>query len=259
MTKNFKRFIVYFLVSSILIIVFAFSNKEYNNKTINNIDISILYYNKDTLITAQEIKNTVENIITNRKIFQVDPGLIELRCMNIPWVKSAEVFITLDGNILINVVQRNPLLRIWKNNEQSIYLDYSGFFPLKEDRSTRVINVSGYIPAKEFILQPPAKDSVKNTDLHQNMFYELLNLANYIYKDDFLNAITEQFYIQPDKEICIEPKIFNHTVLFGKIENIEEKFVKLKTLYSYLFEKNEINKYKLINLSYKDQAVCTKK
>lgn len=53
------------------------------------------------------------------------------------------------------------------------------------------------------------------------------------------------------------PRIGSHTIIFGKAEDIDIKFRKLKAMYR-VFNKIGWNLYKSINLKFKDQVICTK-
>ena len=55
------------------------------------------------------------------------------------------------------------------------------------------------------------------------------------------------------------PRVGDHTILIGDDQQIHEKFEKLFLFYMEGLNKAGWNKYKVINLKYKDQVVCTKK
>jgi len=258
--KTLKILIVFIISLSVIVTLWGFAIKDYNNRNVKDVIISINYNGKDKLISENDIMNSVDDIVSNKTIAQIDPAQIELRCVNTHWVKTADVSMSLDGIISINIEQRNPLLRIWKNESESMYLDYQGFFPLKEGYPVRVINVNGSLPLNNSISFNRLKDSTALKEvLSSNIFYKLLNLSDYIYKDEFLNALIEQIYVNTDGSISMEPKIFNHSIYYGNFEEQHTKFSKLKALYLHLFAKNEINKYSVVNLSYKGQVVCQKK
>jgi len=69
----------------------------------------------------------------------------------------------------------------------------------------------------------------------------------------------EQLYINKKSEFELIPKIGNHTILFGDIKEMKDKFEKLIAFYKQGISKSGWNKYKTINLKFKNQVVCTKK
>jgi cell division protein FtsQ len=67
-------------------------------------------------------------------------------------------------------------------------------------------------------------------------------------------------YINTDKEIELYPAVGGHKIIFGKGDDIEEKFEKLKVFYREgLNSIDSWNKYSSINLKYKSQVVCIKR
>jgi len=257
MNKNWQILLISIFVIATVITLWAFTLNENNKRTIKDIIININYNNKDTLIVKEDINDAIKDLLLNRNISQIDLGKLEIRCQNIPWVKTADVSLSIDGILKIDITQRNPLLRIWLNNEYSFYMDDMGFFPLREGYPARIINVLGYLPKLNNNYWYDKNTDSLNYDA--NFYYKLISLAKTIYADEFICALTEQIYISPDHKVSIEPKIFNHTIIIGDISDINIKFLKLKKLYQYLFKKDAINQYKLINLNYKNQVVCTKK
>lgn len=258
MVKKTLKILIVFVVSlSIVLTLWGFAIKAYHNREVKDVVISINLNGKERLITENDILIAVQDIIVNKTIAQIDPSIIEFRCLNIPWVKTADVSMNLDGVVSIRIEQRNPLLRLWKNSSESLYLDYQGFFPLKDGYPIRVINVSGAIPYTSVSFAKFNEPEELQDMLKSNVFYKLLCLSDYIYNDDFMNALSEQIFLSTDGNVSIEPKIFNHSIVFGELNDFELKISKLKAMYLYLFEKNEINKYSTINLNYKGQVVCT--
>jgi len=55
------------------------------------------------------------------------------------------------------------------------------------------------------------------------------------------------------------PRVGNYEIQFGKMTDLETKFLKLNSFYEQALSKTDWNKYKTINLKYKDQIVCFKK
>ena len=56
----------------------------------------------------------------------------------------------------------------------------------------------------------------------------------------------------------VYPQVGNHEIIFGS-DRLEEKLDVLRTFYGKGMNEEAWNKYKSINLKYKDQIVCTKK
>jgi len=59
-------------------------------------------------------------------------------------------------------------------------------------------------------------------------------------------------------DFTLTPIVSRHIIEFGKAENIEAKFNKLKLFYKEGLGHHKWSKYRKINLRYKNQIVCTK-
>ena len=83
------------------------------------------------------------------------------------------------------------------------------------------------------------------------------NLKEQIRK--MISSVVEQIVVTQDNEVILIPKVGNFRIRLGDLENVDQKMEKL-----YLFLREGIalkgwNKYKEINLEYRNQIVCVKK
>jgi cell division protein FtsQ len=68
----------------------------------------------------------------------------------------------------------------------------------------------------------------------------------------------EQIYVGDDFEIELIPKVGNHKILIGNIENLDDKFSRLLLFYKQGLMRKGWENYSVINLKFKNQVVCTK-
>jgi len=87
---------------------------------------------------------------------------------------------------------------------------------------------------------------------------DIYKIAKFIHNDEFWNSQIEQIYIK-NNEYELIPRVGSQIILFGGVEDFNKKFVKLKALYKQGFSQVGWNKYKIINLKYSNQIICTKK
>jgi len=157
----------------------------------------------------------------------------------IPFVKKSEVYNSLSGKLVVEIQQRNPIVRILKGN--GYYIDTEGKkMPLSSKFTSRVLVVSGAV----------------NDQLIKE---ELFELVKFITNDEFWKSQITQIHVNRNKEYVLIPRVGDHKIELGSIENYQRKFQKLSALYTEGFSKTGWNKYKNINLKYKNQVVCTKK
>lgn len=206
------------------------------------------------------LRDKGEKIIGN-DINSIDVNKLEEFLLLHPSVKNANVHRTLQGNIEIEIIQRNPILRIINKNRESFYVDEAGkIMPLSDKYTAHVLIASGNINLNytKLIAAQRANIGDKSVDNSNTILLDLNQLAGYIYRDEFWRAQIEQIYVS-GSDFELIPRVGTHIIEFGSIENYEKKFRNLKALYTQGLPKTGWNKYRTINLRYDNQVICIKK
>ena len=112
---------------------------------------------------------------------------IEKKLEQIPAVKDAEVSFDLKGELTIDICQHIPLVRIMSPKTASYYL-------------------------AENLLKIPSKDvdiarvPVVNDYCSPEMIKKVYTLSTYVYENAFIDAITEQIFVE-NGDLIIIPKL----------------------------------------------------
>jgi len=173
---------------------------------------------------------------------------IERKIMNDPFIKDAELYSDLKGDILVSVELRRPVARIVRNDGPDAYIAEDGtIMPVSEKFTSRVILISGaYVRTllqMENILQ--TEEGV-----------QLMNMITTIRDDEFWRAQIAQLDIDSKGRITVMPQIGDENIEFGKPENLEVKFSKLMIFYKEILPRVGWNKYSRVNLEYEGQIVA---
>ena len=156
-----------------------------------------------------------------------------------PNIKKAELYLSLDGTLSIDVKQRVPLVRVFEENE-SYYLDEEmNNFPLSDHYSARVLQVYW-------------------DEITQSRIAILDSLIDLIDSDKFLKAQITSIAFDENNEIVLYPRVGGHKIILGEAEDFRNKFEKLKIFYRKGLRKVGWYRYSMINLNYHNQVVCTK-
>jgi cell division protein FtsQ len=67
-----------------------------------------------------------------------------------------------------------------------------------------------------------------------------------------------QINVVKNSEVELVPRVGNHIVLLGGVDRYEQKLEKLNKFYTEGLGYDSWNKYKVINLKYENQVVCSK-
>lgn len=229
-----------------------------SDNLVPSIDINIFRETKIGFLDKEDLLNTMNNFqnLDSIKVKQLKISKLELELLADPYVKSVDAFTNIQGKLIVNISEKNPVVRIFNKKTSGYYLTESGdILPLSNNYSARVFMVNGYlnIPFVEGFTN--VKDTVyKNTTLKG-----ILELSNTLVENEFLKSQINQIYINSKLEFELIPEFGNHTIIVGDLKNLDKKLQKLETFYKQVLLKEGIDKYKTINLKFDDQLVCTKK
>ncbi len=154
-----------------------------------------------------------------------------------PMIKSAEVYVAVNGTLSADVEQKTPIARVSTN--ASYYIDDEGLFmPLSTNFSARVPLVTGYIE----------KNNLKN----------VYKIASKIKNDEFLKKNVIEIHQNIDKTIYLKLRQCKFIVYLGSVKFLDKKINNLKAFYQKNLKEKTLNNYSKVNLQFDNQVVCTK-
>ena len=167
----------------------------------------------------------------NKKLDYAKVNKIErcLRKMN--FVKRAECYRTNNGNLVVTLWQRHPILHV--------ITEYNSYY-IDQDRKRMPTS-------KNFTSLMPIVSGCVTESFAKK---ELYDFVVFLSKDEFWNAHIDQIYVLPNKKIELVPKIGTAKVMLGTIDNYEKKMEKLSAFYKAYPEYAFGDKYETINLEY---------
>ena len=222
-----------------------------NNKHCKGVNINIIGVQNNLFIDKKEIYNMLEKInagkLTGETISSFNLAAIENMLEKNQWIKNAELFFDNNEMLRVDVVEREPVARIFTITGSSFYLDTDlTKLPLSDKSSARVPVFSS------FSSQATAKAD-------SNLLNDVKNIATYILNDDFWMAQIDQVDITTAGTFEMIPKVGNQIIVFGNSDNYSEKFTNLLTFYKQVATKVGWNKYSKIDVQYKGQVVAVKR
>jgi cell division protein FtsQ len=242
MLKKVTNILVWVLLFGYLIVVFSFVNEKSGRLVYSGIRVKVVDSLERAFVRDADVIKIIHKKYPKMKgtdLSQINKEFLEESIDKIPFVKNSEVFNSLSGELIVEIEQRKPIVRILSRN--GYYIDAEGQkMPLSPNFTSRVLVVSGAV----------------NDELIKE---ELFELVKFIINDEFWKFQINQIYIDRNKEYILIPRVGDQKIELGSIDNYQRKFEKLKVLYTKGFSKKGWNIYKNINLKFKDQIVCTKK
>lgn len=239
------------LVAVLVFIVASLNFTSMERKHIVFSEMQIIFHEPYQFVTVQEIEKIVNKNfkgLNGAMVDTVSTEIIEEKIEENPWVKKAEVFKGyaapdsngMMGGMKIYIEQEVPVLRI-VHGADGFYVNANGkHLPYSPSYTTNVTVYTGYINDEE----------IKNNLLP---FEQIINC------DLFLKALIQQIDVNKNNELVLVPRVGDHIIEFGKLDNIEKKFRNLKAVYKNGFDADAWKKYKTVKLKYNNQVVCTLK
>lgn len=175
---------------------------------------------------------------------------LETRIKANPMVGDCQVFHDLEGNLVVDIQQQQPLARWVGTSRQEewrradgFYIDRAGnFIPLSDRFSARVLLVSG-----------PFFQNKKNIKSAEGQ--AVLKLIQQLNEDPFWEAQVVQMHVSKNGNIDLRTALGDQRIEFGKAEDNETKLRKLRIFYDKVMAA-DWSRYSRIDLRFHDQIVC---
>ena len=242
------------LVIGFIVVLIAATDKQDNIYLIGEVQVNINYNEGLYFVSENDIKTMVnehlESPLEAFTINELNIGELEENILTNPYIKKADAFTDATGALIINVIQRKPIVRVINRNGVSYYIDnYGDKIPISSNFTARVPVSNGEI-----------YDNGLNTGpVESQLLKDLYELSKYIHNDKYLSALVEQVYVNEEKEFEIIPKIENHTIVIGGVDKLDEKFRKLYIFYREGLRNVGRGKYAQVDLRFDNQIVCKKR
>lgn len=234
---NYIKGLLLIVLTSFIFIFSSFRNKE---RTIEKITVN--FQGENNLFITEGTVNKLliqnEEAITSVAKETLDLNELETVLKSNPMIKTAQVHLTVNGEVRADVVQRKPIARV--NTNASYYIDDEGLFmPLSANHSARVPLITG--------------------DVKKDELDKVYALADKIFNDQFLKTHIVEIKQNSDETFVLKSRVLDFEILLGDIDNLENKISNLKAFYQKAKKDNVLNTYSKVNLQFGNQVVCTKK
>jgi cell division protein FtsQ len=223
----------------VVIFLFAFASSKNAARKVPQVDINFIGEN-NLFVTHETVSKLLiqnQRSVKNLTKETLDLNQLEKSLKSNPMIKSAEVYVAVNGTVKADIEQKTPIARV--STTESYYVDDEGFYmPLSNNFTARVPLVTGFIK----------KNDLKN----------VYSVANKIKNDDFLMKNVIEIRQDSDKTIYLKLRQCNFEVKLGDINFLDKKINNLKAFYQKNLQDKTLNNYSKVNLQFDNQVVCTK-
>lgn len=226
-------------------LVFAFVkfNRSKGGAVCHKVSVYIADIDKANFVTEADIRQ----ILKDSKLDPEGHTVSEVSLQGIKravdghqFVLSSVCYSHPDGEVVIEVMQKLPMLRVMPAVGEGYYVDAAGNKIQRVEYPADVVVVTGNV----------------NYQKHR---HSLTAFAQIVQHDEFWADMIEQIDYTADGKVELAPRLGDHIVALGQPKELGVKLSHLKTLYQKVIDEVGWNKYSRINLEYNNQAVCTKR
>lgn len=247
-----KRIKTWFLLMTAGILVLSaigFTTAKQEFRNVRNVKINISQNYKHEFIDEKDIMNLMTSAgrdeLIDKEVRRVNLKELERRIKKNTFAYRAHVHKDLKGDLHVNVEQCHPIARVIMPGGDFYVSDKGTILPMSEKFTARVPVVSGHMTGK-LLRQDFAKDSVTAP------FFKLFQI---IEEDKFLQAVIAEIDLNAHGDMIVYPQIGKQYFIFGSMEDLEDKILKMKIFYKNILPVKGWNFCEKVNLKFKDQII----
>ena len=237
--RKYLDYIKVIFMILLVLFLYAFSSSRNNDRIPESINIH--FQGDNPLFMA--VSDIDKMLIQNQEYVEcVKKDILDLKALESTissheMIESAEVYLTVDGELKIDIEQRKPLARVI--SDPSFYIDRQGkSMPLSGTHSARVLLVHG---------------NVTNSNI--KIIYEMLMA---IENDTFLKLYATDLIIDAQNQISMRMRDCSFEILIGDLNRLDQKITNFKAFYQKTKKDSLLKDYKQVNLKFNQQVVGIK-
>lgn len=231
-----------FLVIGLLVLSIVLEMR-YHTRTLNGYEVKLVDGDIFKFINEEVINEQVAALFRKDSSYISDFDLKKYEALleEHPHINNAEIYVHTDGKIGVEVEQSHPIGRVYSGKGSFYICEDAQLIPVSSKYAASVPIVSGHYSQK-----------------NEKDVYALLS---HIREDKLLcNQITG-IYVHKGNQAHYDLMGYlgGHRIELGTLQDMDRKLEKLKSFYATQMAGGDWKRYKKINLTFKDQVVCTKR
>ncbi|MCC5930035.1 MAG: cell division protein FtsQ [Cyclobacteriaceae bacterium] len=249
--KKILKYLMFGALAMGLLISLGLVNMRYDEKHCSGVRIFIENEYQNYFITDNDVMELLTNQgydkLVGVPISQIDLREIERRVLEHKFIHRAEAFKDHSGQLNVRVYQSRPLARIINGKIADRYIsDLGKILPVSSRYTARVLLIGGEL-GNRF--------NVENM-LDDHYGKDLFTMIQFIEQEPFWKAQIAQLNIDKKGEITIYPQVGKQIIEFGRPEDIERKFARLRLFYDEILPAKGWNHYSKVNVKFQKQIIC---
>lgn len=219
------------------------------------IRIEVLDSAENSFVTVADVRRFLDKSygkVIGEPVDEIDLVKVEKAVDSRSAVLKSQAFVTRDSMLNITVTQRRPVVRFQKK-DGGFYADSHGYiFPLQSSYASHVQVIDGEIPL--------AANSGYKGDLgtrqEKEWFRRVMGVVNHMENSRIWKDKIVQISVDRSGELTLVPRDGQERFIFGRPDDIEEKFRKMEKYYTTIVPEKGGSHYRTVDVRFRNQIVC---
>lgn len=223
------------------------------------VEINIADAKVHRFVTEEDIMNEVRSTgirVKGIPVKDISVYEIEQKIKTLRELRVAEVYFSADNVMHVYADQREPVMRVVASYGGDFFVDREGVIMRRHNIYTPRLHVV----EADMIFNPGQMTgtSIYDSEKTENLV-KVFELVKYLRNDRFWNAMIDHLMVSGKGEVEMVPRVGNHVIRLGRVEDYEEKLDNLLVFYREAMPYAGWNRYKVVSVEFKGQVVCQKR
>ena len=248
--KRPVRILLILLGALVLVILVLVANVSRSRSTVRGLEVVIRRGGEPALVSEQTVRDSVVAALPGllqNPVGAVDRHAVAEAAAHVPYLKDVSASTSVSGRVVVRATQRRPIARLYYGGRDYYFDSEGAVMPAVLDSGLNLL-VAGADYAG-----PLKADSLSAA------LVDLWQVASFLERQHRYGDLIDQVYIESDGDLMMVPKLGNHVVELGPVDNLESKFEALLAFYRRGMPRAGWDTYQRISLKYAGQVVCTKR
>ena len=254
MVKKILSILLWVVTAAALIALFVFARESYLTTPLKSIQ---LLPSADTgFVRKTALHDELDRICGTKDIGTVNMVAVHQVMEDNSWIESSACYIDLNGTLNVSFKEYEPWCRVFGKNGHSVYVTRHGVVvPTCALYTPYVLVASGNFELRSDSVTYQLNDTL-GSDVN---LLNALHWCDAIERNSFVSQCVGQLYCNNKNQFELTVKGFDGRVIVGDTCDAADKLKRLEIFMKQRVDSPEIQTLKSINLSYKNQIVCTKR
>lgn len=239
--NKFLKILAWVLTIAAIACLWYFTHKDHVEHPLKGLELNLIRQNEhgfiDKNVECQKIMKICDTV-HNTDITMIPIDSVRNYLKSIPWAIYTDANITFDEIMVVNIIECQPIMRIFYKDGHSVYLDEDGnVYPSKYGYSAHLMIGSGNITKNNL----------------PNVFKVMKKVLN----NSYSKCCVKQVYFDGKNYELVLNNV-DLTVILGNDENVDEKLMNMQYFFEQMQGSPELKNFSKINFNFENQVVCTK-